>query len=104
MRIPVRAETYNDVLANRRIIHILARTVPEDIEEKVAFSESRIGTAWMAFYNCQDFASEVAKASTQSFQREGVLAACSLGSAWVRQSRAGVDGSLLLGGACQTRH
>jgi hypothetical protein len=44
----------------------------------VAFAESKIVTLWAGFYNCQDFASEVATGKPQSFQRESVLALSAL--------------------------
>lgn len=63
-----------NVLVGRMVIHILARTRQEDLLAKVAFAESKLGTLWSGFYNCQDFASEVATGRAQSFQREAALA------------------------------
>jgi hypothetical protein len=46
----------------------------EDLRFKVEFAESKLGTLWAGFYNCQDFASEVATGKAQSFQRDAVVA------------------------------
>ncbi len=73
----VRTNMLADVLAGRKVIQIVARTEVSELETKVAFAESRLGTQWTAFYNCQDFASEVATGRPQSFQRE-VIAVASL--------------------------
>jgi hypothetical protein len=62
------------VLEGRKVIHLVARTRPDDLPAKMAFAESKLGTPWAGFYNCQDFASEVATGKPQSFQREAVLA------------------------------
>ena len=71
----VRRNTLANVLAGRKVIHIIARTAPADLAAKVYFAESRLGTLWSAFYNCQDFVSEIATGRPQSFQREALLAA-----------------------------
>jgi hypothetical protein len=70
----VRRNTLINVLQGRQAIQIVARTRVEELDTKVAFAESNIGTLWAAFYNCQDFASEVATGKAQSFQRESILA------------------------------
>ncbi len=59
----VRRNTLANVLAARKVIHIIARTSVAELAEKVA-----------GFYNCQDFASEVATGMTQSFRRDAVVA------------------------------
>ena len=41
---------------------------------KMDFAESKLGTLWAGFYNCQDFASEVATGKPQSFWRDAVVA------------------------------
>jgi hypothetical protein len=69
----VRRNGLANVLAGRRLIHIVARTEAADLDEAVAFAEARLGTPWSAFYTCQDFASEVATGKPQSFQRDGIL-------------------------------
>lgn len=75
----VRRNMLNEVLAGRQIITILARTTSTaELNEKVSFAESRLGESWTAFYNYQDFASEVATGRPQSFQREGIVAAALL--------------------------
>jgi hypothetical protein len=56
------------------VTHIVARTAANELAAKVYFAESKLGTLWEAFYNCQDFASEVATGQPQSFQREAVVA------------------------------
>src|ERR1700691_3946163 len=63
----VRRNTLTNVLEGRLVIHIVARTQVEELEAKVAFAESKIGTLWAGFYNCQDFASEAATGKAQSF-------------------------------------
>jgi hypothetical protein len=68
----VRRNTLANVLAGRKVIHIVARTAPADTVAKLYFAESRSGTLWSVFYNCQDFASEVVTGRPQSFQREGL--------------------------------
>lgn len=70
----VRRNTLANVLAGRKVIHIVGRTAPADLAAKVWVAESRLETLWSAFYNCQDFASEVATGRPQSFQREGLVA------------------------------
>jgi hypothetical protein len=70
----VRRNTLANVLAARKVIHIIARTSVAELAEKVQFAESKIGTLWTGFYNCQDFASEVATGMAQSFQRDAVVA------------------------------
>jgi hypothetical protein len=70
----VRRNTLANVLAGRKAIQIVARTAAGELEAKVNFAEWRLGTQWAAFYNCQDFASEVATGRPQSFQREAVVA------------------------------
>jgi len=70
----VRRNTLTNVLEGRQAIQIVARTRVEELGAKVAFAESKIGTLWAGFYNCQDFASEVATGKAQSFQRESILA------------------------------
>jgi hypothetical protein len=69
----VRRNTLTNVVEGRKVIHIVARTRPEELAAKVAFAESKLGTLWAGFYNCQDFASEGATGRPQSFQREAVL-------------------------------
>jgi hypothetical protein len=69
----VRRNTLADVLAGRKVIHIVARTAA-DLDAKVSFAEFKLGTLWAGFYNCQDFASEVATGKPQSFQREALVA------------------------------
>jgi hypothetical protein len=69
----VRRNAFANVLAGRKVIHIVARTAPADLQSKVLFAESMLGTPWSGFYNCQDFASEVATGKPQSFQREAVV-------------------------------
>jgi hypothetical protein len=70
----VRRNTLANVLEGRKVIHVVARTRPADLPAKMAFAESKLDTPWAGFYNCQDFASEVATGKPQSFQREAVLA------------------------------
>jgi hypothetical protein len=70
----VRRNSLTNVLTGRKVIHIIARTPPHELPAKVRFAESKLGTLWDAFYNCQDFASEVATGAPQSFQREAVVA------------------------------
>lgn len=70
----VRRNNLANVLAGRAVIQILARTVATEFQAKVAFAESKLGTPWTGFYNCQDFASEVATGQAESFQREAVVA------------------------------
>jgi hypothetical protein len=65
-------------MAGRKVVHIVARTTQEELDAKVEFAESKINTQWTGFYNCQDFASEVATGKPQSFQREGLIAASAL--------------------------
>ncbi len=81
----VRRNTLGNVLAGRKVIHIVARTAAEELDAKVEFAETKLGTPWAGFYNCQDFASEVATGRPQSFQREGLIAASVLvgGLIWV---------------------
>jgi hypothetical protein len=79
----VRANMLADVLTGRKVIHIVARTAVSELQTKVAFAESRLGTQWTAFYNCQDFASEVATGRPQSFQREVIAVASLLASGFV---------------------
>jgi hypothetical protein len=69
----VRRNFLGNVLAGRRVIHILARTSPGDLDVKIAFAESRLGTPWASLYNCQDFASEVATGRAESFQRDAIV-------------------------------
>jgi hypothetical protein len=70
----VRRNTLSNVLAGRKVIHIVARTTAEGLSAKVDFAESKLGTLWAGFYNCQDFASEVATGKPQSLQREAIVA------------------------------
>jgi hypothetical protein len=70
----VRRNTLGNVLVGRKVIHIVARTPAADLDAKVRFAESKLGTPWAGFYNCQDFASEVATGKPQSFQRDAVVA------------------------------
>jgi hypothetical protein len=70
----VRRNTFTAVLTGRMIIEIVARTELKDLESKVAFAESKLGTLWNVFYNCQDFASQVATGKARSFQRDGLVA------------------------------
>jgi hypothetical protein len=70
----VRRNTLANALAGRKAIQIVARTPAGELEAKANFAEWRLGTQWAAFYNCQDFASEVATGRPQSFQREAVVA------------------------------
>lgn len=79
----VRRNMLANVLAGRKVIHIVARTAVSELETKVTFAESRLGTQWTAFYNCQDFASEVATGRPQSFQREVIVAASLLAAGLV---------------------
>lgn len=69
----VRRNLLSNVLAGRQAIHIVARTAPSEFAARVLLAEWRVGTPWAAFYNCQDFASEVATGKPQSFQRDAVL-------------------------------
>jgi hypothetical protein len=69
----VRRNLLSDVLARRQVIHIVARTAPSEFAAKVFLAERRVGTPWAAFYNCQDFASDVANGKPQSFQRDAAL-------------------------------
>lgn len=69
----VRRNWLQHVLAGRKVIHIVARTMADDLPFRVAFAESKLGTLWAGFYNCQDFASEVATGKPQSFQRDAVV-------------------------------
>jgi hypothetical protein len=70
----VRRNTLGNVLAGRKVIHIVACTAAADLDAKVRFAESKLGTPWAGFYNCQDFASEVATGKPQSFQRDALVA------------------------------
>lgn len=70
----VRVNMLGNVLVGRKVIHIVARTMVEDLRSKVEFAESKLGTLWAGFYNCQDFASEVATGKLQSFQRDAMVA------------------------------
>jgi hypothetical protein len=70
----VRRNTLAKVLFGRKVIHIVARTALADLQEKVSFAEFKLGTPWAGFYNCQDFASEVATGQPQSFQRDALVA------------------------------
>lgn len=70
----VRRNTLGNVLAGRKVIHIVARTAVSELQAKVDFAESKVGTPWAGFYNCQDFASEVATGKPQSFQRDALVA------------------------------
>jgi hypothetical protein len=81
----VQRNTLDRVLDGRRIVHIVRRTDPAQLASKVEFAESRIDTLWSVFYNCQDFASEVATGQSQSFQRDGIvaLAFVTIGCAWL---------------------
>lgn len=69
----VRRNSLGNVLAGRRLIHIVDRAGAADLDGAVAFAEARLGTPWSAFYTCQDFASEVATGKPRSFQRDGIL-------------------------------
>jgi hypothetical protein len=72
----VRRNTFANVLVGRQVITIMARTATVgELREKVNFAESKLETPWAGFYNCQDFASEVATGSPQSFQRDGLVVA-----------------------------
>lgn len=75
----VRRNTLDSVLAGRKVIQIVARTAATELEAKVRSAESRLGTPWTAFYNCQDFVSEVATGWPRSFQREAAVAASFFG-------------------------
>ncbi len=70
----VRRNHIGNVLAGRKVIHIVSRTSASDLHSKVAFAESKLNTLWDGFYNCQDFASEVATGTPQSFQRDALIA------------------------------
>jgi hypothetical protein len=70
----VRRNTFGNVLVGRKVILIVARTAAADLEAKVNVAESRLGTLWGGFYNCQDFASEIATGRPQSFQRDAIFA------------------------------
>jgi hypothetical protein len=70
----VRRNLLANVLVGRKVIHIVARTAVCELQAKVDFAESKLGTLWAGFYNCQDFASEVATGRPQSFQRDVVVA------------------------------
>jgi hypothetical protein len=74
----VRENTLGNVLVGRKVVHIIARTSAEELQAKVSFAQSKLGTLWAGFYNCQDFASEVVTGHPQSFQREGLIAASAL--------------------------
>jgi len=80
----VRRNILANVLAGRQVIHIVRRTAPSEIGAKILYAEWRVGTPWAAFYNCQDFASEVATGKAQSFQRDAALvtSAVLVGLAW----------------------
>jgi hypothetical protein len=69
----VRRNWLENVLVGRKVIHIVSRTTADDLPFRVAFAESKLGTLWAGFYNCQDFASEVATGTPQSFQRDAVV-------------------------------
>jgi len=69
----VRRNLLSNVLAGRQVIHIVARTAPSEFASKALLAEWRVGTPWAAFYNCQDFASEVATGKPKSFQRDAAL-------------------------------
>lgn len=69
----VRRNSLANVLVGRRVIHIAVRTPPHEFAREELFAESKVGTLWDGFYNCQDFASEVATGVAQSFQREAVI-------------------------------
>src|SRR5579863_6204023 len=47
----VRRNTLANVLEGRMVIHIVARTRPEELHAKVAIAESKLGTLWAGFYN-----------------------------------------------------
>ena len=81
----MRRNTLANVLEGRKVIHIVSRTVPEELDGKVKFAESKLGTLWAGFHNCQDYASEVATGRPRSFQREAlvVLAAIIGGLGWL---------------------
>ncbi len=70
----VRVNMLGNVLVGRKVIHIVARTMVEDLRSEVDFAESKLGALWAGFYNCQDFASEVATGKPQSFQRDAMVA------------------------------
>lgn len=70
----VRRNYLGGVLAGRAVIHIVARTAPAEFATKLLLAEQLIGTPWSAFYNCQDFASQVANGKAESFQRDGAVA------------------------------
>lgn len=86
----VRRNLLSNVLAGRQIIHIVARTAPSEFGSKLLLAEWRVGTPWAAFYNCQDFASEIATGKPQSFSatphslRRRYLRGCSF---WAASSR-----------------
>lgn len=76
----VRRSTLFHVLRGRKVIEIIGRTAdPIDLARKVRRAESLVGTPWVGFYNCQDFASEVATGKRVSFQRDALLALAALG-------------------------
>ncbi len=79
----VRRNWLQNVLVGRKAIQIVARTQPEELVAKVEFAESKLGTLWEGFYNCQDFASEVATGRPQSFQREGILSLAALAGGFI---------------------
>jgi hypothetical protein len=78
-----------NVLVAREVIHIVSRTALADLDVKVRFAESKLGTPWAGFYNCQDFASEAATGKSHSFQRDAVVAASLLagGLVWLANQR-----------------
>ena len=81
----MRRNTLGNLVVGRGRIEIVARTRAVELPVKVNFAESRLGTLWSAFYNCQDFASEVATGRPQSFQREAVaaLSLIAAGGVWL---------------------
>jgi hypothetical protein len=79
----VRRNLLGNVLVGRQVIHIVARTMARDLPSKVEFAESKLGTLWTGFYNCQDFASEVAAGKPQSFQRDAVVALSFVFGGWM---------------------
>jgi hypothetical protein len=70
----VRHNYLTHVFAGRVVIHIISRTTPSEFAAKFLLAERLIGTPWSAFYNCQDFASQVANGKAESFQRDGAVA------------------------------
>jgi hypothetical protein len=76
----VRRNTLSGVLPGRKVIESIGRTGnPVDTGGRVGLAESRLGTPWAAFYNWQDFASEVANGKRQSYQRDALFGVALVG-------------------------